>query len=298
MKKIFSNFLKELKELSWVNFLALFIAGIINSVGVTMFLQPVSLYDSGISGTSMFLDQITPEFLTLSLFLVLLNVPIFIFGFKKQGACFTVYSLFTVIIYSLSAWLITDVLPIDVSTSSPVAGNDLLLCAMFGGILSGIGSGLAVRFGGAMDGIEVLAVIFSKKLGITVGTFVMSYNLILYIICGIVVQSWTLPLYSIITYLCGLKTVDFIVYGIDKNKAAMIVTTKDQEVAAELSKTFRGLTIIPAKGYYSKTDRKIIYIVVNRFQVIKMKNIVHTIDDKAFITISDVTDIFKANIEK
>ena len=98
MKKFFSNFLKELKELSWVNFLALFIAGIINSVGVTMFLQPVSLYDSGISGTSMFLDQITPEFLTLSLFLVLLNVPIFIFGFKKQGACFTVYSLFTVII--------------------------------------------------------------------------------------------------------------------------------------------------------------------------------------------------------
>ena len=281
MKKFFSNFLKELKELSWVNFLALFIAGIINSVGVTMFLQPVSLYDSGISGTSMFLDQITPEF-----------------GFKKQGACFTVYSLFTIIIYSLSAWLITDVLPIDVSTSSPVAGNDLLLCAMFGGILSGIGSGLAVRFGGAMDGIEVLAVIFSKKLGITVGTFVMSYNLILYIICGIVVQSWTLPLYSIITYLCGLKTVDFIVYGIDKNKAAMIVTTKDQEVAAELSKTFRGLTIIPAKGYYSNTDRKIIYIVVNRFQVIKMKNIVHTIDDKAFITISDVTDIFKANIEK
>ena len=93
MKKFFSNFLKELKELSWVNFLALFIAGIINSVGVTMFLQPVSLYDSGISGTSMFLDQITPEFLTLSLFLVLLNVPIFIFGFKKQGACFTVYSL-------------------------------------------------------------------------------------------------------------------------------------------------------------------------------------------------------------
>lgn len=78
----------------------------------------------------------------------------------------------------------------------------------------------------------------------------------------------------------------------------MIVTTKDQEVAAELSKTFRGLTIIPAKGYYSNTDRKIIYIVVNRFQVIKMKNIVHTIDDKAFITISDVTDIFKANIEK
>lgn len=132
-------------------------------------------------------------------------------------------------VYSLFAWLITDVFPIDVSIASPLAGTDLLLCALFGGVISGIGSGLAIRFGGAMDGIEVMAVIFSKRLGITVGTFVMIYNILLYIICGFVLKSWILPLYSIVTYATALKTVDFIVEGIDRSKCVIIITEHPDE---------------------------------------------------------------------
>ena len=132
-------------------------------------------------------------------------------------------------VYSLFAWLITDVFPIAVSIASPLAGTDLLLCALFGGVISGIGSGLAIRFGGAMDGIEVMAVIFSKRLGITVGTFVMIYNILLYIICGFVLKSWILPLYSIVTYAAALKTVDFIVEGIDRSKCAIIITEHPDE---------------------------------------------------------------------
>lgn len=158
------------------------VAGIINAFGITIFLSPVKLYDSGISGTSMLLDQITPEYLSLSVFLLILNIPLFLFGLKKQGRLFTGYAIYTVAIYSLSAWLITDILPIDVSMASPLAGTDLLLCALFGGVISGIGSGLAIRCGGAMDGIEVMAVIFAKRLGVTVGTFVMVYNILLYIV--------------------------------------------------------------------------------------------------------------------
>ena len=82
--------------------------------------------------------------------------------------------------------MITDILPVDVSIASPLAGTDLLLCALFGGVISGSGSGLAIRFGGAMDGIEVMAVIFAKKLGLSVGSFVMIYNIVLYIVCGFV----------------------------------------------------------------------------------------------------------------
>ena len=177
----------EIKTLKIKNFLCLTVAGIINAFGVTVFLAPVKLIDGGISGTSMMLSQITPEFLTLSFFLVVLNVPLFLFGLKKQGIVFTVYAIFTVCIYSLAAWLITDILPIDVRFVSPLAGSDLLLCALFGGLISGVGSGLAIRYGGAMDGIEVIAVIFAKKLGITVGTFVMIYNVLLYTPCGIII---------------------------------------------------------------------------------------------------------------
>lgn len=216
--------LKELRRLRWKNLLLLVAAGCINAVGVTMFLAPVNLYDSGISGTSMLLSQLTPA--SLSLFLILLNVPLFLFGMKKQGILFTVYSVWAVFVYSMASFVITDLLPIDVAAASPFAGTDLLLCAVFGGLISGTGSGLTIRFGGAIDGIEVLAVIFAKRIGITVGTFVMIYNVILYIIIGIAFSSWTLPLYSIITYAVAIKAVDFIVEGLDKAKSLMIITTK------------------------------------------------------------------------
>ena len=292
MKKV----VEILKGLRWKNILLLTIAGCINAFGVTIFLAPVELYDSGISGTSMLLSQITPSYLSLSVFLVVLNIPLFLYGLKKQGIYFTIYATYTVIIYSFMAWLITDVLPIDVSLASPLAGKDLLLCALFGGLVSGIGSGLAIRFDGAMDGIEVMAVIFAKRLGVSVGTFVMTYNVLLYIICGIVIHSWILPLYSIVTYMAALKTVDFIVDGFDHAKCAMIITTKADEICDALSLEFEsGLTKINAVGGYSGIERTVIYFVVNRFQITKMREIISEIDPSAFIALHDITDVFSEN---
>lgn len=283
-------------KLRMIHIAMLTVAGMINAFGITIFLTPVKLYDSGISGTSMLLEQITPPYLSLSLFLLVLNIPLFLFGLKKQGKTFTAYAIYTVAIYSLFAWLITDVLPIDVSMASPLAGTDLLLCALFGGVISGIGSGLAIRCGGAMDGIEVMAVIFAKRLGVSVGTFVMVYNILLYIVCGIVLQSWILPLYSIVTYTAALKTIDFIVEGIDRAKCAIIVTEKPDEICKALSETFgSGTTKLNAKGGYSNRSKGMVYYIVNRYQVIRMKNIVHSIDSTAYIAISEVADVFSVN---
>ena len=282
-------------SLNFKNFIFLTVAGIINAIGVTMFLAPVKLYDGGISGTSMLLSQITPEIFSLSLFLIILNVPLFLYGLKKQGASFTIYSIYPVAIYSAVAFVITDVLPIDVSISSPFAGEDLLLCALFGGLISGLGSGLTMRFGGALDGVEVMAVIFAKKIGVSVGTFIMAYNVVLYSISGIVTHSWVLPLYSIIAYAIGLKTVDFIVEGLDGSKSVMIVTDKPDEVSEALMEEFEtGVTKIAARGGYSNADKTVIYFVVNRFQIPKMRTIVHEEDENAFMTISEVADVFKA----
>jgi uncharacterized membrane-anchored protein YitT (DUF2179 family) len=282
-----------LRQIRPLNMLMLTVAGVINAIGVTIFLAPVRLYDSGISGTAMLLSQLTPDYLSLSLFLLVLNVPLFLYGLKRQGSLFTFYATYCVCVYSLVAWLITDVLPVDVTFASPLAGTDLLLCALFGGLISGVASGLAIRFGGAMDGIEVIAVIFAKRLGITVGAFVMIYNVILYIICGIAIQSWVLPLYSIVTYMAALKAVDYVVEGLDRAKSAMIVTTQPDEICQALSQTFgSGTTKIQAMGGYSNTERTVIYFVVNRFQVTKMKDIVKEIDPTAFITISEVADVF------
>lgn len=291
--------MKKLHQLHTKNLIMLTLAGIINAIGITIFLAPVKLYDSGISGTSMLLAQITPPQLTLSVFLLVLNIPLFLYGLKKQGRLFTFYAIYTVAIYSISAWLITDVLPIDVRFASPLAGTDLLLCALFGGTISGIGSGLAIRYGGAMDGVEVMSVIFAKRLGITVGTFVMIYNLALYIACGIIFSSWILPLYSILTYFAALKTIDFIVEGFDRAKCAIIITSKPDEICSELSREFEsGMTRLQAMGGYSGKEKTMIYFVVNRFQVINMKEIVHEIDPSAYITITEVADIFSSNQDR
>lgn len=288
-----------MRKLKLTNFIMLTIAGIINAFGITIFLMPVKLYDSGISGTSMLFDQLTPEYLTLSIFLVILNIPLFLFGLRKQGWVFTVYAIYSVCIYSLFAWLITDVFPIDVSIASPLAGTDLLLCALFGGVISGVGSGIAIRFGGAMDGIEVMAVIFAKRLGITVGTFVMIYNVLLYIVCGFVLKSWILPLYSIVTYAAALKTIDFIVDGLDRAKCAIIITEHPDEICNKLCEVFgSGITRLEAKGGYSNEEKAMIYFVINRYQVVRTKELVHDIDHNAYITISEVADVFSNNHSK
>lgn len=294
MTKIKKFLISNIKTLKPTNFIYLLFAGVINAFGVTLFLFPVKLYDSGISGLSMLLDQITPIYLTLSIFLLIFNVPIFIFGYKKQGFAFTVYSIFTVGIYSLFSFLITDVLPIDVTLVSPLAGSDLLLCAIFGGVISGVGSGLTIRYGGAIDGIDVLSVVFAKRLGLTIGTFNMLFNLGLYIACGIIIKSWILPLYSIVTYFVGSKTVDFVVEGIDRSKCAMIVTTKADEITSALTDVFESSgTIVEAKGGYSKEDKQIVYFIVNHFQINKLRTLVHEIDEKAFISVNDISDIIK-----
>lgn len=294
--RILKKIKEQCRELKPANFLFLLAAGIINAFGVTLFLFPVKLYDSGISGLSMLLDQISPPFLTISFFLLLFNVPIFLFGLKRQGVAFTVYSIFTVAVYSLFSYLITYVFPVDVSLVSPLAGSDLLLCAIFGGVVSGIGSGLTIRFGGAIDGIDVLSVIFAKKLGLSIGTFVMIFNFCLYVVCGFVINSWILPLYSIVTYFVGSKTIDFIVEGFDKSKCAMIVTVEADKITDALRENFGSSgTIVNAIGGYTKNDMQIVYYIINHFQINKLKTIVHEIDRTAFISLQDVSDVIRKN---
>ena len=288
------NLHKELRELKPMNFLFLTLAGCVNAFGVTMFLFPVKLYDSGMSGLSMLLDQVTPSNWSLPLFLVIFNFPLFLVGLRRQGLAFTVYSIFTVGVYSLASHLIMNVLPVDVSFISPLAGSDLLLCAIFGGVISGVGSGLTIRHGGAIDGIDVLSVLFAKNLGISLGTFVMTFNTALYIVCGIVINSWILPLYSIVTYFVGSKTVDFITEGFDRSKCAMIVTTKAQEISDALAEEFKASgTIVDAIGGYSRQEKQILYFIVNHFQINKLRRIVQSIDSKAFISLQDVSDIIR-----
>lgn len=290
-------------KFSWLNFVGLTIAGIVNATGAILLLYPVKIYDSGISGLSMLIDQLTPQFLSVSIFLVLFNFPIFLFGLKKHGIIFTIYSLYAIAIYSLVAFIFRDVI-FDLSTTSPIAGQEFILCALFGGAISGIGSGLTIRFGGAMDGLDVLAVTFAKKLGLTVGNFTLIFNTLLYIVAGITMSfkvdnSWILALYSIVAYFVGSKTVDYVVEGISRSISASIITNKAEEITKALSDNFnKSGTIVNAIGGYSKSEKQIIYFNVNHFQISKLRKLVYSIDKEAYVTLQDVSDIMKASKEK
>lgn len=273
------------------NFVMLTFSGVVNAIGIVLFLTPSNLFDSGFSGTSMFLASVTG--LPLALFLLILNLPFFVFGYRKLGTAFTVYSVYAILIYSLASYLIPLLTDPKELLGFTGEGSTILLGAVFGGLISGVGSGFTIRFGGAIDGVEVLSVIFAKRLGITVGTFVMVYNVILYVLIGIVNRSWIYPLYSVLTYAAAIKSVDFIVEGLDKAKAAMIITTEAKTISQRLSEEFgRGITLISASGYYSNTEKTVVYFVVNRFQIGRLRSIVREADRNAFVTITEVSDVF------
>lgn len=301
MKKRVSTWVKvqigQLKTLKLKNIIILVVAGFINSIGVVLLLSPSSLIDGGLSGTSMLLSTLTP--LSLSIYLLILNIPFYLFALKKEGIVFIFYSLIAICAYSFFSFMWNNlIIPNGLLGKFYPITTNLVLASVFGGLISGIGSGLTIRSGGSLDGVEVMAVLYHKKVGLSVGQFVMIYNVILYIIAGFII-TFEVPLFSIIAYVIGIKAVDGIVEGLDKAKSLMIITKKGEEIAKEISEKFgKGITILNGRGYFSNTDKEIIYYVVNRFQVTKLKQVIKAVDETAFISITDVSEVIGTNTIK
>lgn len=264
-------------------------AGIVNAAGVALFLMPSGILDGGFSGLSILLNRITG--LYVGIFIAGINLPFFIFGVKKLGWSLILCSLIAIFTYAAFTFLFITILHFDAAVFE-LTDKDMFLCAVFGGLISGVGSGLTIRLGGAMDGVEVLAVIFSKKLGLTVGQFVMIFNVVIYAIACIVFKDLRIGLYSIVAYAIGLRAVDFVVEGFDKGKACIIITQKGEALAQKLSMELgRGITILDSKGYYSNESKTMIYCVVNRFEIGRLKQTVASLDETAFVTISDISEV-------
>ena len=282
-----------------LNFLFLTFAGFINAAGVALFLVPWSLLDGGFSGTSFLLFHLTG--IPISVWLLVLNIPFFLLAVRKLGGSVVIYSVYAIGMYALATYLYQHVFGWcgEDCMQSPFVTKeyDLILAAIFGGLISGIGSGLTIRFGGAMDGVEVLGVLFAKCVGLTIGQFVMGYNAVIYVIAGILLKDFQIPLYSVIAYAVGLKAVDFIVEGLDKGKAAIIITDHPEDVGGAISQTIgRGLTWLNAKGFYSGAERHMLYCVVNRFEIGTLKRLVSETDPDAFVSINEVSDMMGSDI--
>ena len=282
-----------LKKITLKNVLMLTLAGLINAAGITLFLAPVRLYDSGISGTAMFLALITPKYLTLSVFLLILNVPLFLFGLKKQGPLFTVYAIYSVAMYSLFAWLITSVLPLDVTSASPLAGTDLLLCAVFGGIISGVGIGLVFLAGASTGGSDIVAKLLRRRFRtLPLGRLMLVVDLIVISLTGIVYHDISKALYSAVPLYVTSVVMDGLIYGLDYSTVALIISDAYEPIVQAIEqKLDRGVTMLDGHGGYSGAPKQVLLCAIRRKQVPQLKDLVREIDPNAFVILQEAHQV-------
>lgn len=247
------------------------------SIGLEIFLIPNNIIDGGIVGISIISSHLTS--LPLGIFTFVFNIPFFVIGYKQIGKTFTLSTLFSVICLS-----------IGVSFLHPIPGltQDPLLAAVFGGIIVGVGVGLIIRNGGSLDGTEIVAIILDKKMSFSIGEIVMFFNLFILSSAGFVF-GWDRAMYSLIAYFIAFKAIDVIVEGLDESKAVMIISDKNKDICEAITDRLgRGVTILDGKGGYKGVYTNVLYTVVSRLEIAKVKNIVHGFDEDALLTIGSV----------
>ena len=261
-------------------YIYIFIGSIITAIGLEIFLIPNNIIDGGVVGVSIKLSAITG--LPFGAFLILINLPFLYLGYKHIGKAFAIATTFAVI--SLSFWssVFLPVLPVT---------NDYFLAAVFGGIITGTGVGLIIRNGGSLDGTEIVAILTDKKTVFSVGEIVMFINLFI-LSSASLVFGWDKAMYSLVAYFVIAKMIDVVLKGLEETYSVMIVTSQHTDILNRLMLEMdKGVTVLHGEGGYTKEKRKILYCVVTRLEIDKLKNMVLDIDEGAFVTINPVSDI-------
>lgn len=253
------------------------IGATLSSIGLEIFLIPNDIVDGGVVGISIMASYLSN--LPLGLFTFFLNIPFLILGYKQIGKSFLFSTLFAITCLSIGVSIFHPI---------PELTNDIFLAAIFGGIINGAGVGLIIRAGGSLDGTEMVAIILDKKISFSVGEIVMFFNVFILGASGFL-YGFDKAMYSLVAYFVAFKVIDIVNEGIDESKAVMIISDRYPEISqALIARLGRGITLLKAQGGYSKNDTTVIYVVVSRLELAKLKNIVLGFDKNALITIGNV----------
>jgi uncharacterized membrane-anchored protein YitT (DUF2179 family) len=248
-------------------------------------LIPNQMIDGGIIGVSLILDYLISDkwsFLNFATLVILLNAPFMYFGYKQIGKTFMLSSIIGIIFLAVAERFFHHFAPL---TKEPI------LATVFGGLALGLGVGLVIRHGGSLDGTEILGILLTKKLPFSVGEFVMFINVFIFGWAAFVFGIEQ-AMYSVMTYYIAFKTIDTVIEGLDETRAALIVSDHYEEISdAILHRLGRGTTKLLGKGGYTDEQKEVIYAVVTRLEVTKLKSIVNEIDPEAFITIMDTHEV-------
>jgi uncharacterized membrane-anchored protein YitT (DUF2179 family) len=259
--------------------------------GLKGFLLPNRFLDGGVMGISLLVNIVSG--INLSVLVVLINLPFVVIAYTQISKKFAFKTLIAI---SLLAIMLAVV-------EFPIITSDKLLIAVFGGFFLGAGIGLSIRGGSVIDGTEVLAIYSSRKTTLTVGDVILVLNLFIFSTAAYIINMET-ALYAILTYLVASKTVDFVVHGIEEYTSVMIVSNKSDEIKdAIVNKMGRGVTLLKGKSGYGKkghraNDVDVIYSVVTRLELQRLKTEIAKIDEEAFVVENSVNDIKGGMIKK
>ena len=276
-KNIF-NLIKKMLFLA----IGAFIAGF----AIEGFLVPNQMIDGGVVGVSMILSHLFDY--NLGLLIVILNIPFVCLALTKMGKKFVLQTFFAIAMHGIATNLFHHF---------PVT-EDHLLATVFGGMILGLGVGIVLKNEGSLDGTEIMSLVLSKKFGLSVGEIIMAFNIFIYGASGLVF-GWEQAMYSILTYFVAYRVIDVVIDGLDTSKSVRIISNKSEEIGKVLIEDLEiGITYLYGKGGYSGIDKTVIYCVVSRLEMSKLKEVVRRIDPSAFLSVVDVHEVYGTRMKK
>jgi uncharacterized membrane-anchored protein YitT (DUF2179 family) len=261
------------------------------SFGLKSFLLPSNFIDGGVTGISLLIEHKTG--ISLSLLLILINIPFVVLGYWQIGRKFFIKSVLAI----AGLAIVVHIIPY------PIITDDKLLVSVFGGFFLGAGIGLAMRAGAVLDGTEVTAIYLSKKLGLSIGDIILLFNIAIFSVAAYLIGREE-ALYSILTYMAASKTVTLIIEGIEEYTGVTIISHKHEEIRTMIiDKLGRGVTVYQGKGGYGKKDQQrqnieIIYAVVTRLETARLNTEIEKIDPSAFVITNSIKDTKGGMIKK
>lgn len=273
---------EKIKRFSFIT-----LGAILMAVALELFLVPNKLLDGGIVGISIMASHLLE--LPLGLFIFLLNIPFFYLGYKQIGKTFALSTLYAITILSIGTALLHPV---------PPFADEKFLVTIFGGVILGLGVGLVIRYGGSLDGTEILAILISNKSPFSVGEIVMVINFFIYVAAGFIFK-WESAMYSVIAYFIAFKTIDIVQQGLDESKSVWIISDQHEEIGDAINDRLgRGVTYLTGEGAYTGEDKKVIFCVITRLEEFKLKDIVNHYDESAFVAIGNVSEVKGGRFKK
>jgi uncharacterized membrane-anchored protein YitT (DUF2179 family) len=266
-------------------FFVVLTGAILNAIAMNFFLIPADVYASGFTGIAQLVSRIATEYtsftISTGILLLLLNIPVTILGWKVIGKSFTLYSFISVLLMSF----FLEFLPvIHVS-------KDLLLNAVFGGVIAAVGVGLTLKWGASTGGLDIIAMILSRKKDKPVGTYFFIMNAIIIVTAGYLF-GWEKALYTLVTLYTSTRVIDAI-HTRHAKLTAMIISKKSDELKRAIqSKLVRGITSVPAKGAFTNEEKEMLIIVITRYELYDLERIIKDTDPNAFTNIIQTAGIF------